>query len=261
MDSRGSILQGGGAPSAASAGQCRRKRIPSASPGKPPRWLTAASVALAAPFAAPFGYLVVRNLRAEGGLREAAVDPRVIGPLLRTLALAGSVSAAAAVLGVAAAWLAVRSDLPGRRAWAVLLPLPLVIPSFIAALAAIAAFAPGGLLAGLLGPAGVGLLPSPQGFWAAFTLLALITFPYVYLPVAARLRQLPPSLEEAARMLGHPPWAVFFRVVLPQAKIAVLGGGLLVFLYTLSDFGAVQLLRYHTLTWAIYATRLFDPPT
>src|SRR3712207_8768987 len=55
-----------------------------------------------------------------------------------------------------------------------------------------------------------------------------------------------PSLEESARLLGRRPWAVFRSVVLPQSTGAVWAGGLLVFLYTLSDFGAVQLLRYRS---------------
>jgi iron(III) transport system permease protein len=88
--------------------------------------------------------------------------------------------------------------------------------------------------------------------------LSLFTYPYVYLPVAARLSSLPPSLEESARLLGRRPIAVFRSVVLPQAAPAVWAGALLVFLYAVSDFGAVELMRYGTLTREIFARRL-DP--
>ena len=54
---------------------------------------------------------------------------------------------------------------------------------------------------------------------------------------------------------------MFRTVVLPQAAPAIGAGALLVFLYTLSDFGAVQLLRYDTLTRVIYANRLVDRTT
>jgi iron(III) transport system permease protein len=47
---------------------------------------------------------------------------------------------------------------------------------------------------------------------------------------------------------------------MPQLRGAILAGTLLVFLYTISDFGAVQLLRYDTLTRSIYANRLLDQP-
>ena len=63
------------------------------------------------------------------------------------------------MVGTTAAWLVSRTDLPGRRVLRLLLPLPLVLPSFIGAFALIAAFARGGLLERLLGPLGVGELP------------------------------------------------------------------------------------------------------
>lgn len=217
-------------------------------------------VALALPFAAPLAYLVVRNVD-EGGAWSTVSDGALLAPLGRSLLLAGSVAAAAGVVGTAAAWLVTRTDLPGRRVLRLLLPLPLVLPSFIGAFALIAAFAPGGLLERALSPLGVSGLPSVEGFAGAFVVLTLLTYPYVYLPVAARLRQLAPAMEEAARLLGRGPAETFRTVVLPQARPAIAGGALLVFLYVIADFGAVQLLRYDTLTRAIYANYLLDPPT
>ena len=212
---------------------------------------------LALPFAIPLAYLVARNLE-EGGLAATLSEGRLLGPLGRSLVLAAAVSVAAAGIGTAAAFLVTRTDLPLRRLIAVLLALPLVLPSFVAAFTLIAAFARGGLLESVFGIPGLGRV---GGFWWAFGGLALITYPYVYLPVAARLRQLPRSGEEAARLLGRGPVATFATVVLPQIRTAVLAGALLVFLYTIGDFGAVQLLRYDTLTRAIYANRLLDPAT
>lgn len=212
-------------------------------------------------FAAPFGYLVLRNLSAPGEFWSAVSEADSLGALWRTLLLAVTVSAAASATGSAAAWLAVRTDLPASRLWRIVLPLPLVIPSFIAAVAFVAALAPGGLLAAAFRPLGIGALPQVRGFLPAFALLTLLTYPYVYLPVAARLGEIPPSLEEAGRTLGHRPASVAWRVVLPGVRSAILAGGLLVFLYVISDFGAVQLLRYDTLTRSIYARRLFDQST
>ncbi|MBW3620582.1 MAG: iron ABC transporter permease [Actinobacteria bacterium] len=204
-------------------------------------------VALA--FAAPLVYLAIGTLtdtEAAGHL----LSRDALAPLLRTLTLAVSVSTAAAVLGTGAAWLVTRTDLPGRRIWRLLLPLPLVIPSFLGAFALIAALAPGGLVSSLLG---VTALPQLRGLAGAFGVLTLLTYPYVYLPVAARLNQLPPSLEEAARLFGRRPREVFAEIVLPQIRSSILAGTLLVFLYAVSEFGAVQLLRYDTYTRLIYS--------
>src|SRR4029450_12658785 len=80
----------------------------------------------------------------------------------------------------------------------------------------------------------------------------LSSSPFVYLPVAAAFRGLDPALEETAHGLGLSTWAVFRRVQLPQLRVALLGGGLLVALHLLAEFGALQMLRYPTFTTAIY---------
>ena len=64
------------------------------------------------------------------------------------------------------------------------------------------------------------------------------------LSVRAALRGLDPSLEEAARSLGRRPFQVFCEITLPHLRPSILAGGLLVALYTLSDFGAVSMLRF-----------------
>ena len=56
-------------------------------------------------------------------------------------------------------------------------------------------------------------------------------------------------------MLGFGPRQAFMRVTLPEIRPSIVAGALLVFLYTLSEFGAVQLLGYDTLTRVIFATR------
>jgi iron(III) transport system permease protein len=212
-------------------------------------------------FAAPFTYLLLRSGSDLGAFWSTVSSAAALGPLLRSLLLASAVAAAAAGVGTAAAWIVVRTDVPLSRAWRVLLPLPLVIPSFIGAFVMLAAFAPGGLVEAALNPLGVERIATVDGFAGSFVVLTLFTYPYVYLPVSARLRQLPSSFEESARLLGRRPFATFFEVVLPQARGAILAGSLLVFLYVVSDFGVVQLMRYDTLTRAIYSTRLIDRTT
>lgn len=213
---------------------------------------------IAALFAAPLAYLVWENLSRGTDLLETLRKERALDPLRRTLVLGVGVSLSTVVIGTALAWLVVRTDLPGRRVWRLVAPLPLVIPSFVGALSLLAAFAPGGLADELLSPLGLDRMPRIEGLRGAVLVLTLLTYPYVYLPVSARLAALPPSLEESARSLGRSPWGVFRTIVMPQISGAVWAGALLVFLYSLSEFGAVQLLHYDTLTRAIYSARLFD---
>jgi iron(III) transport system permease protein len=213
---------------------------------------------VAALFTGPLAYVVWRNISLGADLADELLNRRTFDPLLRTIMLAVLVSATAAFVGTGMAWLVARTDLPGRRWWKVLAPLPLVFPSFVGAAALLAAFARGGMVDRLLDPLGLGAPPQIDGLLGAWLVLVLFTYPYVYLPVVARLSALPPSLEESARLLGHGPWSVFRTVVMPQARVAVAAGTLLVFLYTISDFGAVALMRFETLTVDIYANRLAD---
>ena len=183
---------------------------------------------------------------------EAVLTSRSLGLVLRSVGLAAAVTAGAIALAVPLAWLTVRSDLPGRRTWATLATLPLVMPSYIVAYVFVTVLRPRGLLAEALAPFGVQELPPIYGFLGAWLVLTLCTYPLVLIPLRAALRRLDPALEEAARVMGRKPLEVFRTVVLPQLAPAIGGGGVLVALYVLSDFGAVAILRFDSFTREIY---------
>lgn len=69
-------------------------------------------------------------------------------------------------------------------------------------------------------------------------LLSHITFniPYVILSVMPRLKQLNPSVYEAALDLGASPWQSFFKVVFPDILPGVASGFLMAFTMSLDDF-------------------------
>jgi iron(III) transport system permease protein len=211
-------------------------------------------LAIGAVFAGPAVFVVWRTLRLGATLPETLSE--IPAPLWRTVQLAVLVSATTAVIGTGLAWLTMRTNLPLRRAWRVLLVLPLVLPSFVGAAAFIAGLSPGGIIHDALGLVGVSPPRRFRGLGASWLVLSAFTYPYVLLPVMARLVSLRTSLEESGRLLGFTATQVFVRITLPQLKPAILGGSLLVFLYTVSEFGAVQLLGYDTLTRVIYSTRL-----
>jgi iron(III) transport system permease protein len=126
------------------------------------------------------------------------------------------------------------------------------VPSFVGGFVTVSALGPGGMLQDLLEPLGVERLPSIYGFWGAWYVLSILTYPYIFLQVRAALLRIEPSMEEAARSLGKGPWRTFFRVNLPQLRPAIAAGALLIALYTVSEFGAVAMLRYDTLTPLVY---------
>ena len=232
---------------------CERPATAATARGRrPPALLTGTALLVVAAGLLPLAYLLVRGLGADAEAR-AAVQP---GPTLRlvldTALLVSGVLVATLVLGTTLAWLVVRSDLPGRRLWAVVLTLPLVIPSYVGALILLGALGPKGLLQKVLEPLGVDRLPDLYGYEGALLALTLSTYPYVFLIAAAALRSVDGSVEEAGLSLGRSPLRVFLTVTLPALRPALGAASLLVALYVLADFGAVSLMQYPTLTRAVY---------
>ena len=204
--------------------------------------LTVVAAAVAACMVAPLAYLAVRAWGVHDGLGEL-LAPRVSRLAWATVLLAGTVTALATVLGGAVAFLLERTDVPGRRLLGVAAVLPLVVPTYVGALALVAALGPRGLAWDV---------PGVVGFWGLAAALTLSTYPYVLLTARAVLRAADPALEEVARALGDGQWTAVGRVLLPQLRPALTAGGLLVFLYVLSDFGAVSIMRFDTLTRGIF---------
>ena len=194
---------------------------------------------------------------AGGGALEILGERSTLELVVNTVLLVAGVVAASIAVAVPTAWLVTRTDLPWRRAWAVGAALPLVIPSYVAALCLLGLLGERGLLAQALG---IDHLPEPTGYWGAVVALTLSTYPYVYILAQAAFRELDPALDEAARSLGLTGRRAFWRVTIPAVRPAVALGSLLVTLYVLSDFGVVSLMRYDSLTRAIYLQyrSLFD---
>ncbi|MBK8988962.1 MAG: iron ABC transporter permease [Chloroflexi bacterium] len=198
-------------------------------------------------------YLLLRAGGAGQTTLDTLLSPRTWTVLGNTLLLAGSVTLAGTAVALPLAWLTTMTDLPGKRLWAVLAALPLVLPSYVAAFVYVSILTPKGLLQQLLYPlTGIQRLPSPFGFPGAFLVLTLISYPTIFLTTRAALKRMDPSLVEAARSLGLSPWQAFWRVTLPYLRPSLMAGGLLVALYVLRDFGAVTMLQYSTFTRIIY---------
>ena len=106
------------------------------------------------------------------------------------------------------------------------------------------------------------LSTSVSGFRGAVLVMTLALYPLVYLPVAASLRNADPAQEEVARSLGCGPFRTFWRVTIGQARIAIVGGCLLVIMVMLAEYGAFEILGYQTFTTEIFTefSLSFDIP-
>jgi iron(III) transport system permease protein len=203
-------------------------------PRRPVTLLTI-SCLVAAILALPLVFLLIEAHGAGASQVTHLIFRPLTGTLLwNTVRLTVVVTAACAVIGTGAAWCVERTDLPGRRVWAVLVVVPLAIPDFVVSFG------------------WSSLWTWVYGFRGAVIVMTLAVYPLVYLPVAASLRSADPGQEEVARSLGSGRVKTFVRITLGQAKGAIAGGCLLVALVLLAEYGAFEIVGYQTFTTEIF---------
>jgi iron(III) transport system permease protein len=200
-----------------------------------PPFLAAAALIVSLAVLLPLAFLIVQAFQVGWAQLHSLLFRHLTAVLVwNTVSLVVVVTVLCAALGTVLAWFVERTDLPCRRLFAVLVVIPLGVPDFVVSFGWRAIF------------------PSIGGFWAAVLVMTLAVYPLVFLPVAASLRAADPAQEEVARSLGLGRLRTFWIVTVGQARLAVIGGAILVGLVVLAEFGAFEILGYQTLTTEIY---------
>ncbi|WP_312861561.1 ABC transporter permease [Segnochrobactrum spirostomi] len=224
-------------------------------------WL-AVVVALALAALMPLGAVIWLAFEPAGDVWSHLVATVLPNAVVTTIWLLLGVGLVTGVIGVGCAWLVTAYRFPGRALFDWALLLPLAVPTYIAAFAAVE-------LADYTGPAQTLLravfgFTSRRDYWfpdvrtlgGAIAVLSLVLYPYVYLSARASFLMQSAGVLEVARTLGAKPLRVFLRVALPLARPAIVVGMSLAMMECLNDIGAVQYLGVQTLTVAIYDTWL-----
>ncbi len=168
----------------------------------------------------------------------------------------------ATVIGVFAAFLVQRTDIPAKNLWRVLLVLPFAIPPLFSAMGWVQLAGPVGLISQVYKY----LFDTFTVPWNIYSpggivfVLAVSNYPFVFITVAGALQRMDSSLEEAARTSGVGPWRVMRDITLPLVRPAILGGALLAFVSSIDNFGipAVLGLRAH---FYMLTTRIYEALT
>lgn len=184
------------------------------------------------------------------------------GATRTTLALLAMVAALTSITGVACAWAVVAYDFPCRRILSWALVLPLAVPPYLAAYAFGEFFHYQGPVQGLV-RAIFGFetirdywFPDIRSTWGTAFVLASVLYPYVYLTTRIVFLMQGRNIADVARTLGASPARVFWRVLLPVARPAIVAGTALVLMETINDIGAAEYFGVRTLTVAVYTTWL-----
>ncbi len=225
---------------------------------KTPKALIITNFIILITFLLPTFYLIWRFLTFTRSYVSFFRSWNVFDLLLNTMLLFIFVVISSLILGLLISIILVRFNIPGSKILFTLSVLPLVIPSYIGALTYVSAFSPKGLFVQLFSSLGINEIAGIDGFFGSWLVLTLFTYPYVVLICSSALRNLDSTVEDAARSLGKNRFNVYTQVVVPRLKKPIIFSGLLVGLYVISDFGAVSLMRYSTLTKAIYSYYEFN---
>ena len=210
-------------------------------------------------FVLPVGGMVARGLWADGafdprGLVEVLGRPRVHRVLGFTLWSATLGTLLSVAVGLPAAYVLHRLDLPGRRVVRAALLVPFVLPTVVVGVAFRQLIGEGGPLAFL------GLDGTPTAIIAG---LVFFNAAVVIRAVGAAWESLDRRPAEAAAALGATPWQVLRTVTLPALRPVIVSSASVVFLFCATAFGIVLTLggvRYSTVETEIYllTTTLFD---
>jgi len=194
----------------------------------------------------PVLYLVAREGLDFETVRRFLHSPSTRTLTINTIELVIAVTILTTVIGVVLATLVSSTDLPGRRFWTVMFTLPLGVPAFVSSYTWVALsfeYAPRSRLL--------------YSFPGVLLVLSLSLYPYVYLPTVAALRGLDASHEAVARSLGRSRFTAYLQVSLPLLRRPISGGALIIALHVVAEYGAIQLLRYQTLTTSIVQRALY----
>jgi iron(III) transport system permease protein len=172
------------------------------------------------------GYPVAAGL----GIFEPAAFARLLSaqnvePLLNSLLAAALSIVPAAVLGVPLACLCARTNLPGRNAIGLLVSVSFVIPNLLTSIAYVFLF---GRNSGLVNVLFYDVLSGPlydiYSFSGVVFIAVLHSYPLIFFTTLSGLSKINPELEEAGRICGLSPVAVFFRITLGAILPSVMAG-------------------------------------
>lgn len=216
-------------------------------------------------FAYPVTAIVGRGLKAEGDwqfgrIGEVLSRQDILDVLWFTTWQALASTALTLLIALPGAYVFARFDFPGKQVLRAVVTVPFVLPTVVVGTAFLALLGRGGLLDELWG------VRLDTTVWAILLAHVFFNYAVVVRTVGGLWSQLDPRQEEAARVLGAGRFAAFRRVTLPALAPAVAAAALMVFLFTFTSFGVVQILggpAYSTLEVEIYrqTAQLLDLPT
>jgi iron(III) transport system permease protein len=192
-------------------------------------------------------------------------NPNVHLALANSLVACGGGTGLAVAIGLTFSWIVVRTNTPAKGFIAAASIVPLFVPPLVAGVAwSILGSPKSGLINTMLKWAGVDWRLDLYSMTGLILVFGMYYAPYVYMFTASALRNMDPSLEEAAEISGVGPVRTLFTVTFPLIAPAIISGALLSFIIMLGIYGIPAVLgtsaNIPVLTTYIFTLTNWSPP-
>jgi iron(III) transport system permease protein len=193
------------------------------------------------------------------------VNPNVAEALFNTLLVCGGGTLIAVAIGLSFSWIVVRTNTPFKGFIAASSMLPLFAPPLVAGVAWTILGSPKtGLINTMFKWMGLDWHVNFYSLWGLVFVFGIYYAPYVYMFTSSALRNMDPSLEEAAEISGASAFATLFSVTFPLIMPAIVSGMLLSFIVMLGIYGIPAVLgapaNINVLTTYIFKLTNWSPP-
>lgn len=163
-------------------------------------------------------------------------DPRILNAYKVSFFCALIAGISNLIFGLIIAWVLVRYDFVGKKFLDSLIELPFALPTAVAGIALTNLYSDKGYIGSLLAPIGIKVSYTVIGITLA---MIFVGIPFVVRTVQPVLENLDGQYEEAANVLGASRIKLFFKVILPELKPALLTGFGLSFARAIGEYGSV----------------------
>ena len=185
----------------------------------------------------PLASLVVYTAKlSPAEIWETITRPRVLASFRVSFFTALIASAVNAVMGVILAWVLVRYQFPLKRVLDGMIELPFALPTAVAGIALTSLTADTGMIGKFFARFGIQIAYTKVGITVA---MIFVGIPFVVRSVQPVLEKLDPSYEEAAGVLGASRTKIFWKVIFPEIRPAMLTGFGLAFGRCIGEYGSV----------------------
>jgi len=162
--------------------------------------------------------------------------PNVVQSFVTSIGCALIAAVVNCVFGVILAWVLVRYDFPGRRLMDGMIELPFALPTAVAGITLTKMYSDTGFLGRAFEKIGIEIAYTKIGIVIA---MIFIGIPFVVRAIQPVLEKLSPSYEEAALMLGASRFTVFWKIIFPEIRPALLTGFGLALARGIGEYGSV----------------------